>query len=833
MKNIVVIGNGMVGHKFCQLWSEAADPQHYSLTVFGEEPVPAYDRIHLSEYFSGKTARDLELSPAKWYADCGIALRTGELIVSVERDKKQIKSSNGDTISYDYLVFATGSAPFVPKISGIQKRGVLLYRTLEDLDAIMNYANQVRDANAEAAVMGGGLLGLEAAKALKDLGLTTHVIEYAPYLMPRQLDEEGGDILRSMIETLGIKVHLACNTTDIYGSGRIDGMTFDDGRCLEVGMLVVSAGIRPRDELAHNCGLEIGQRGGIVVNNHMQTSDPSIWAIGEVASFQDMTYGLAAPGFEMAEVALHDIMGKEKTMPGMVDQSTKLKLLGVDVATFGEATATGDHVRTIAYTDRLSGTYKRINLSGDGRRLLGGILVGDADDYNMLLQIQKNGLALPPNPEDLILTAKGAGSALGSVMDLPDDALICSCESVEKSTICTAISDGSCSSLKAVCSQTKAATGCGGCKPMVADLVKGTLASLGKTVKESICEHFDNNRRELYDLILIEKVKTFDEAITRFGSGHGCEICKPVLASIFAGIYAETAVKQETIQDTNDRFLANIQRNGTYSVIPRVPGGEITPEQLIVIGQVAKKYSLYTKITGGQRIDMFGARVDQLPLIWEELIAAGFESGHAYGKALRTVKSCVGSTWCRFGMDESISFAIELEDRYRGIRSPHKLKGGVSGCIRECAEARCKDFGLIATEGGWNLYICGNGGANPRHAVLFAEGIDKETSVRYIDRFLMFYIRTAPPLTRTAPWLEKLDGGLAYLKRVIIEDELGICDTLGKEMNGLVGRYQCEWKQVVESPALKERFRHFVNSDSVDDNIEFIPMRGQKMPRRW
>jgi nitrite reductase (NADH) large subunit len=364
-------------------------------------------------------------------------------------------------------------------------------------------------------------------------------------------------------------------------------------------------------------------------------------------------------------------------------------------------------------------------------------------------------------------------------------------------------------------------------------LVNETLKSLGKEVKETICEHFDYNRQELYDLIKVGKVSNYQEALNAFGKGHGCEICKPLVASIFATVTMETPNRQPTIQDTNDRFLANIQRNGTYSVVPRVAAGEITPDQLIVIGEVAKKYDLYTKITGGQRIDLFGAQVHELPLIWKELIAAGFESGHAYGKSLRTVKSCVGSTWCRFGMHESVTFAIEIENRYRGLRSPHKLKGGVSGCIRECAEARGKDFGLIAVDGGWNLYVCGNGGATPKHAVLLAEQLDDETVVKYLDRFLMFYIRTAGPLVRTAPWLDKLEGGIKYLKQVVIEDSLGIAGELETEMQGLVNKYECEWKQAVENEEVMKRFKHFVNSDDTDDTIKFVKMRAQKKPKAW
>lgn len=835
MQKIIVIGNGMVGYKFCEKFVAQSSTENYSLEVFGEEPRPAYDRVHLSEYFDGKTESDLFLAPLNWYEENNIQLHCGKLITNIDRENKIIFTRKGENYNYDKLVIATGSVPFVPKIDGVDKNGVFVYRTIEDLEAIKSYGKKInQNGNKKAAVLGGGLLGLEAAKAVKDMGLETHVIEFAPSLMPRQLDKNGGQLLKEVIEEMGIKIHLSKNTTSINGNGKMTDMSFADGENLDVQMLVISAGIRPRDEIAKSCNLAVGDRGGIIVNEKMQTSDLDIYAIGEAALYKNMTYGLVAPGYEMAEVAVAQILGKdEKVMTTEVDMSTKLKLIGVDVASFGEALLEDDEVRTIAFEDKLKKTYKRINISADGKKLLGGILVGEADDYNMLLQITKNGMALPPNPEDLILGARGGNEAVGSVIDFPDEAVICACESVTKGEICDSLKSEKCEDFKSVVKCTKASTGCGGCKPMVVDLVNETLKSLGKTVKQVICEHFPYNRRELYDIVKIRGIKTFDEALDECGKGDGCEICKPAMASIFAGIYNETAVVQETIQDTNDRFLANIQRNGTYSVVPRIPGGEITPDKLIIIGQVAKKYGLYTKITGGQRIDLFGARVDQLPFIWEELIAAGFESGHAYGKALRTVKSCVGSTWCRYGMDESVSFAVELENRYRGIRSPHKLKGGVSGCIRECAEARCKDFGVIATEEGWNLYVCGNGGARPKHAILLAESIDKETCIKYIDRFLMFYLKTAPPLTRTAAWLEKLEGGFSYLQQVVVEDSLGIAQQLEKEMKMMVATFKCEWKEVVENPQLRKRFTHFVNSEEVDDNIQFIPMRDQKMPNRW
>nr|WP_315156406.1 nitrite reductase large subunit NirB [uncultured Flavobacterium sp.] len=835
MINVIVVGNGMVGYKFCEKFISKSGQENYQITVFGEEPRRAYDRVHLSEYFAGKTADDLSMSTANWYEENNIILNTSELITDINREQKTIHTHLEKTYAYDYLVLATGSAAFVPPIDGVEKEGVFVYRTIEDLDSIMAYAKKIKQNGAtETAVLGGGLLGLEAAKAVRDLGLNPHVVEFAPRLMPRQLDQCASDMLQSKIEELNIGIHLNKATQFIDGEDSIKGMMFANDELLKVDMLVISAGIKPRDELGRVSGLEVGVRGGIVVNNKMQTSDPNIFAIGEVALYNQMIYGLVAPGYEMADVAAEQILNGDKTMRETIDMSTQLKLIGVEVASFGDPFIENENVTAIVYENKFSGIYKRINVTKDGKTLLGGILVGDSSDYNGLFQIYANAMALPANPEDLILGSRGGeGSTLGSASDLPDTAVICSCENVTKGAICCSILDGTANSFGDVVKLTKATSGCGGCKPMVADLVKAAQKSIGKEVKESICEHFNYTRQELFDLVKINKYTNYYEVIDHHGNGDGCEVCKPVVASIFSSIYNDTANKHVTTQDTNDRYLANIQRNGTYSVVPRIAGGEITPEKLIVIGEVAKQFDLYTKITGAQRVDLFGAHLDDLPKIWKVLIDNGFESGHAYGKSLRAVKSCVGNTWCRYGMDDSTTFAIELENRYRGIRSPHKLKGGVSACIRECAEARGKDFGVIAVEGGWNLYICGNGGANPKHAVLLAEQINKETVFKYMDRFLMYYIRTAGPLVRTSTWLEKLDGGLDYLKEVIIHDRIGICETLEAEMESLVGTFECEWKQVLEKPRLMKRFSHFVNTDEKDDNIEYVPLRDQKMPRAW
>ncbi|MBW4546000.1 MAG: nitrite reductase large subunit NirB [Symplocastrum torsivum CPER-KK1] len=830
-KNLIVIGNGMVGHKFLELMIAKGATEQWNLITFCEEPRVAYDRVNLSGYFSGKTAADLSLVEPGLYQENGVQIHIGDKAVAVNRDQKTVTSANGLTVTYDKIVLATGSYPFVPPIKGNDATGTFVYRTIDDLEAMSAYAKNCK----VGVVVGGGLLGLECANALKSMGLQTHVVEFAPRLMPVQIDEAGGTILRKKIEELGVTIHTSKSTTEIVSeNGKVAKMTFADGSELETDMIVFSAGIRPRDEVARSCGLEVGERGGIVINDYCETSDPDIYAIGECALYQNRIYGLVAPGYTMAGVVADVLNNITNSSFTGADMSTKLKLLGVDVASFGDNFAKTPGAREIAISDTVQGVYKKLVLNEDGSRLLGGILVGDASAYGTLLQFVQNAIALPPHPEDLLLPPReGKAATVGmGVESLPETAQICSCNNVSKEQICTAIQENNFTDIASVKKCTKAGTGCGGCVPLVTDLLKYEMKKAGIEVKNHLCEHFAYSRQELYHLVRTQKIQTFDELIQKHGQGKGCEICKPAVASILASTWNEHILETPhvSLQDTNDYYLANIQRDGTYSVVPRVPGGEITPDKLIVLGEVAKEFGLYTKITGGQRIDLFGARVDQLPHIWKRLIDAGFESGHAYGKALRTVKSCVGSTWCRFGVQDSTSLAIELELRYRGLRSPHKLKSAVSGCTRECAEAQSKDFGIIATEKGWNLYVCGNGGMKPQHAILLAEDIDKETLLKYLDRFLMFYIRTANRLERTATWFNKLEGGIDYLKQVIIHDSLGICAELEAEMAHLVSTYQCEWKATIEDPEKVQRFRHFVNSDDSDPSLVHVEERGQKRP---
>lgn len=824
-ETIVVVGNGMVGHRFCQHLVEHGLHDTHRIVVFGDEPRVAYNRVGLTQFFEHRDAEQLALTSAAWYAEHGIELWLGDRVVGLDRTTRSLQVSLGDELHYDQLVLATGSRPFVPPIPGVDKKGVFVYRTIEDLCSIIEWSEHAQ----RAAVIGGGLLGLEAARAAVDLELKTHVIEFAPHLMPRQLDARGAALLAKEIEALGIEVHLATATEEITGGAAVSGMRFSDGRELDVDLVIVSAGIRPRDELGLDAGLDVAERGGIVVDDQMRTSDRRVFAIGEVALHNGMIYGLVAPGYEMAEVAAATIAGADDHEFRGGDLSAKLKLMGVDVASFGETTGDQESTRTVTLEDEASGVYKKLVLDPRGTRLLGGILVGDASDYGRLRSMCLEQVDLHSAPHELL----SASGPVRAVKSSQDDFQVCSCHNVGRDEIVSAIRDHGATTiaeLKACCA---AGSGCGGCLPDVGKILHEHLADSGVEVRTDLCEHFSYSRTELFEIVKIKGIRTFAQLLKQYGRGDGCETCKPAVASILAALWNENILEQQSLQDTNDRFLANMQRGGLYSVIPRVPGGEITPEKLIVLGQVAQKYNLYTKITGGQRIDLFGAQVHQLPDIWEELVAAGFESGHAYGKALRTVKSCVGSTWCRYGLHDSVGLAIELETRYRGVRAPHKLKGAVSGCVRECAEAQSKDFGLVATERGYNLYVCGNGGARPRHGDLLGTDLDEETVIRYLDRFLMYYIQTADKLTRTARWIEDLDGGIEYLKQVVIEDRLEICDELEEQMQYLVDTYQCEWKAAVENPEYRKRFRQFTNSDENELGIEIITERGQQRPADW
>lgn len=801
--------------------------------------------------------------------DESLTYQLGTIVTAIHTSRKVVETSTGIIVPYDLLVLATGSEALLPRSTpGIGAKGVFVYRTIEDLQKLIGFADTVRGNTS--VVVGGGLLGLEAAKAMLDLERFDKIklIERNKWVLSRQLDSDAGSMVVEFVRKLGLDVILSKRLARIVvdQDNAVHGIVFDDGERIECRCVMFAIGIKARDDLAKSAGIKCSDRGGIEIDQNLMTSEEDIYSIGECASWESQTFGLIAPGIEMADILAFNLTQAKvhsRRRFKQPDLSTKLKLVGVDVASFGDFFADRDgpkvtmpkkhtkkekvnlaeaneHISTavkaLIYKDPFQSVYKKYLFSPDGKYLLGGMMIGDTKDYVKLVPLVKNQKALEVPPSQLIL---GAGTQSDNdAGELGSEVQICSCHNVSKGDITRLVRDQSCKSMGDVRSCTKAGTGCGGCMPLVQTIFNAEMRAMGSEVLNHLCPHFKHSRADLFNIIHVKKLRTFQQimaACGRVSDSLGCEVCKPALGSILASLYNEHIIDKPLhgLQDSNDKFLANIQRNGTFSVIPRVAGGEITPDKLIAIGTVAKKYGLYCKITGGQRIDMFGAKKQNLVEIWTDLVNAGMESGHAYAKSLRTVKSCVGTTWCRFGIGDSVGMAIRLEERYKSIRSPHKLKGGVSGCVRECAEAQNKDFGLIATEKGFNVFVGGNGGAKPRHSELLAQDIPPDEVVPILDRYLMFYIRTADKLQRTARWVEQLPGGIRYLREVILEDRLGICAELEEQMNKLIGTFFCEWTEVINDPIRRKLFQQFSNTSSTLESIEGVDERGQQRPAYW
>ncbi|KAK5205133.1 hypothetical protein LTR41_008982 [Exophiala xenobiotica] len=881
-KKVVVVGLGMVGIAFVEkLLKLDAKRQEYDVVVIGEEPHLAYNRVGLTSFFQHRQVESLYLNPEDWYKSHpteSFNYHLNTLVTEIKPQEKVVLTAKGDTISYDVLVLATGSDAVLPRHTpGYDANGVFVYRTIEDLQKLIAYSETVKGKTG--CVVGGGLLGLEAAKAMMDLEQFGQVklVERNRWVLSRQLDADAGNMVVDLVRKLGLDVMISKRVGKILtdDNNSVKGLVFEDGEQMDCGCIMFAIGIKARDDLARKAGLKCADRGGgITIDNDLRTSDPNIYAIGECASWENQTFGLIAPGIEQADVLSFNLTQAKAHAPRTFkrpDLSTKLKLLGVEVASFGDFFADRDGpkdlpkrhvkreekmatdgqqdkvkdltsgppppaVKALTYRDPFAAVYKKYLFTMDGKYLLGGMMIGDTKDYVKLVPMVKNKKALEIPPSEFIIGASKDGDE--NADDLTDDTQICSCHNVTKGNVVQSVKEG-CKALGAVKSCTKAGTGCGGCMPLVTSIFNKTMKEMGNEVLNHICPHFSHSRADMYNIIYVRKLQDFGQVMREVGkdpNSLGCELCKPAIGSILAGMFNKHVMDKPLhgLQDTNDKYLGNIQRNGTYSVIPRVAAGEISPEKLIVIGQVAKKYGLYTKITGGQRIDMFGAKKQDLLDIWSELVAGGLESGHAYAKSLRTVKSCVGTTWCRFGIGDSVGMAVRLEERYKSIRSPHKMKGGVSGCVRECAEAQNKDFGLIATEKGYNLFVGGNGGATPRHSELLAKDVPPDDVIPILDRYLMFYIRTADKLQRTARWVENLPGGIKYLREVILEDKLGICAELEKQMQELVGTFFCEWTETLNDPEKRKAFQQFANSgENREPAVEKVEERGQSRPAYW
>ena len=830
-RRVVILGGGPAAHRLADALHSRDTDRLLRVTVLSEEPHLPYDRVALSTRLAGDV--DLTLNPSTVWDTEHVVLQRNTRADAVDTDAKTVTTAAGDVYPYDDLVFATGSSAPVPEIPGFELARV--YRTLDDVDYLTAEITRLRSVHGRpprVLVAGGGLLGLEAAGGLARLGAEAAIVHSGSWLMSAQLDEGAGQALGRIIAGQGIALHLGTRPRAILTTGdgaSVTGVKFSNGSTVDADLVVFAIGIRPRDELAAAAGIALGPRGGIAIGTDCSSSADAVWAIGEVASFNGVCTGLVAPANAMAEVVADRLLGGAAEFTS-VDDATKLKLSGVDVASFGDALATTEHALEIVYADPARGLYQKIVTTNDAKTLLGGIFVGDASPYASLRPLLGSALSSEPAA---YLSAAGA-EAPGD--DLPNSALVCSCNNVSVGTVRDAVHgvDGdACTTLPALKACSRAGTQCGSCVPLVKKILETELSKTGATISRALCEHFPLSRQELFESVRVLELRSFDEIVARFGTGKGCDVCKPVVASVLASQTDAYILDsgRGTLQDTNDRALANMQKDGTYSVVPRIPGGEITPQKLAVIAQVATDFGLYTKITGGQRIDMFGARLDQLPDIWRILVDAGFESGQAYGKALRNVKSCVGSSWCRFGVQDSVSMAIRLELRFRGLRAPHKFKFGVSGCARECAEARGKDIGVIATDTGWNLYVGGNGGFQPTHGQLLATDLDDETLIRYIDRYMMYYIRTADRLQRTARWMEDLDGGIDHVRAVVVEDSLGLAAELEQAMAAHVDNYEDEWAATLADPERLKKFRSFVNApEAGDPSLARVSERGQMRP---
>jgi nitrite reductase (NADH) large subunit len=834
-REVVIIGGGPAGHRTADAL-RARDPELSTrITLISEERHAPYDRVALSRRLDSEI--DLSLvSQTHWHPD-HVAVLSGVSATAIDVDAHSVTTSDGRALPYDDLVFATGSTAPVPEIPG--SRFARVYRTLDDVDYLRAEVDRLGvtlGRPARVVVAGGGLLGLEAAGGPATRGAEVALVHSGSWLMSAQLDQGAGQALDRVITAKGITLHLGTRPRDIRLSNdgsTITGVRFTNGQKVAADIVVFAIGISPRDELAAAAGLKLGPRGGIEIGTDCQASTHHIYAVGEVASFQGRCTGLVAPANAMAEVVADRLLGGTAEFTS-VDDATKLKLAGVDVASFGDALGTSDGALEVVYADPVRGVYQKLVVTDDARTLLGGVFVGDASPYASLRPLL--GSELGDEPGAYLSAAGGDGPAN---TDLPDSALVCSCNNVEAHTIRDAVrgigtSDGeSCTDLGTLKTCTRAGTQCGSCVPLVKKILETELTKSGLTVSKALCEHFALSRQELFETVRVTGLTSFEEIISRYGTGHGCDVCKPTVASIIASQHQAYILGEGRagLQDTNDRALANMQRDGSYSVMPRMAGGEITPQKLAVIAQVAMDFGLYTKITGGQRIDMFGARLDQLPDIWKRLVDAGFESGQAYGKALRNVKSCVGSTWCRYGVQDAVSMAVLLEHRYRGLRGPHKFKFGVSGCARECAEARAKDVGIIATEKGWNMYVGGNGGYQPAHGQLLVSDLDDATLIKYIDRYMMYYIRTGDRLQRTARWIEEMEGGLEHVYDVVVNDSLGLADELEAAMAKHTENYEDEWAATLRDPERLRRFRTFVNAPREPDPSHLrVPERGQVRP---
>jgi nitrite reductase (NADH) large subunit len=795
-QKLVVIGNGMAGARFVEDLLARGGGNQFDIVMFGDEPYGNYNRILLSGVLSGTHhAQDIFINPLAWYEENDIRLHAGVRIEWIDRVGKQVIGAGGMIEPYDKLVIATGSSPFVPPMAGLKseegegyKNGVFVFRTLDDCDGIAKYAETAQ----RAVVIGGGLLGLEAARGLINRGLETQVVHLMGHLMEVQLDGQAGRMLKRSMTEMGVQVHLEKQTTAILGNGHVTGLQFKDGSALDCDLVVISAGIRPNTQLAKDAGLAVER--GIVVDDGMTTSDPDVYAVGECAQHRGMTYGLVAPLWEQTAVLAERLTGRKPLAAYTGSKlSTKLKVMGVELAVMGVKEPEHDDDEVVLYSEPSRSVYKKLIVRNG--KLVGAMLLGDTSTAAGLLQAFDRAQPLPEDRSEMLFALSGE-TKQQSVTDLPHEAQICNCNGVSKGAIINAVKGG-CTSLKKLCDSTRAGSGCGACKPQVEELLQfaaGVLVVVDPSVHYYV-PGVPLTKPDLIAAIKAKNLRSVSAVFAELADGYEDPGSKPGLASLLKTIWPGEYEDERDARFINDRVHANIQKDRTFSVVPRIYGGVTSPDELRRIADVADKYNVpMVKITGGQRIDLLGIKKEDLPGVWRDL---GMPSGHAYTKAFRTCKTCVGSEFCRFGVGDSTGLGIEIEKQFQGIEFPHKLKMATTGCPRNCSEATTKDIGAIAIEGGkWEIVVGGAAGSKVRKADLMVTVDTHEEALKYIGRFMQYYRENAKYLERTYDFVERL--GIEKVRQVVVEDSEGIAARLDAGIQAAVDAYVDPWKEAVE-----------------------------------
>ena len=818
-QRLVVIGNGMAGARLVEEVVARGGSDLFEIVVFGDEPYGNYNRILLSSVLAGThDPKDIFINPLAWYEEKGVTLHAGKRVSTIDRSAKVVRTADGLVEPYDRLVIAIGSSPFVPTLenlfseSGTFKKGAFVFRTMNDCEEMIAYSAHTE----KAAVIGGGLLGLEAASGLLNRGLEVHVVHATKHPMNIQLDPSAGTMLKKTLEHMGVHLHLEKRTVAALGNGHITGLAFQDGSTLDCDMVVISTGIRPNAELAQQAGLVVDR--GIIVNDELSCQyDPDVYAIGECAQHRGQTYGLVAPLWEQAQILADRLTSEtsQATYQGS-EVSTKLKVMGVELAVMGDKDPRCEDDEIVTYAEPARGVYKKLIIR-DGH-LAGAILMGDGHATPKLLQTFERKAALPENRAELLFPLTGASKAI-SVADLPDSAQICNCNGVSKGKIIAAVQAGK-RSLKMLCDATHAGTGCGSCKPQVQELLE--LAADGLVVNDPSIHYYvpgvSLTKPELIKAIKERGLHSVSAVFAALAGGKEDPGSKVGLASLLKTIWGKDYEDERDARFINDRVHANIQRDGTFSVVPRIYGGVTSAQQLRRIADVAEKHQVpMVKVTGGQRIDLLGIPKEELPEVWKDL---GMPSGHAYTKAFRTCKTCVGTDFCRYGLGDSTSLGIKIEQRFQGIESPHKMKLAASGCPRNCAEATVKDLGVVAIEGGkWEVYIGGAAGASVRKGDVLCVVDTHNEVLLYMGRFMQYYRENAKYLERTYGFVERM--GIEHLRRVLVEDAEGICQRLDEEIQASVDAYKDPW---LEAAAPKSPVQFTSVVDTVE-KVEMLPSR--------